>query len=54
MGYSPSKKQLDLKDFLSKPAKKRPGAKTFGYQKFRTPPTPVAEPAAQPAEEKSE
>ncbi|MCA0941976.1 hypothetical protein LCM08_17975 [Salipiger pacificus] len=54
MGYSPSKKQLDLKEFLSQPAKKRPGAKTFGYQRTRTAPTPVLKPAAQPTEEKSE
>lgn len=34
MGYSQPKKQLDLKEFLSTPAKKRPGAKKFGYRKF--------------------
>ena len=43
-----------LKDFLSQPAKKRPGAKTFGYQRTRTAPTPVPKSEAQPTEEKSE
>lgn len=43
MGYSPPKKQLDLKDFLSKPAKKRPGAKGFGFRKF---PAAKVQPAA--------
>ncbi|GGG67158.1 hypothetical protein GCM10011415_12590 [Salipiger pallidus] len=42
MGYSPPKKQLDLKDFLSKPAKKRSGAKGFGYRKFPTNPVKPA------------
>lgn len=39
MGYSQPKKQLDLKEFLSKPAKKRPGAKKFGYRRFPAAPT---------------
>ncbi|SFQ75606.1 hypothetical protein [Donghicola eburneus] len=30
MGYSQPKKQLDLKDFLSTPAKKRPTRGKFG------------------------
>ena len=38
MGYSQPKKQLDLKEFLSTPAKKRPGAKTFGYRRLPTAP----------------
>ena len=29
MGYSPTKKQLDLKEFLSTPAKKRPLVRKF-------------------------
>ncbi|WP_165354672.1 hypothetical protein [Tropicimonas sp. IMCC6043] len=42
MGYSCPKKQLDLKEFLSTPAKKRPGAKGFGFRKY---PAAKAEPA---------
>lgn len=34
MGYSPSKKQLDLREFLSSPAKKRTGGKTFGFRNY--------------------
>lgn len=34
MGYSSPKKQLDLKEFLSTPAKKRPGGKGFGFRKY--------------------
>lgn len=34
MGYSTPKKQLDLKEFLSQPAKKRPGAAKFGNRKY--------------------
>ena len=30
MGYSTPKKQLDLKEFLSQPAQKRPFKRTFG------------------------
>lgn len=33
MGYSPPKKQLDLKEFLSTPAKKRPYNRKFGAMK---------------------
>ncbi|MER5172592.1 hypothetical protein [Thioclava sp. GXIMD2076] len=32
MGYSPTKKQLDLKEFLSQPGKKNTGRKSFGYR----------------------
>lgn len=34
MGYSSPKKQLDLKEFLSIPAKKRSGGKGFGPRKY--------------------
>lgn len=34
MGYSPPKKQLDLKEFLSQPAKKRPGTTGFGRRRI--------------------
>ncbi|WP_288997443.1 hypothetical protein [uncultured Gemmobacter sp.] len=37
MGYSSPKKQLDLKEFLSTPATKRPSAKGFGFRKYRFP-----------------
>lgn len=33
MGYSQPKKQLDLKEFLSTPAKKRPYNRKFGAMK---------------------
>ncbi|SDF65836.1 hypothetical protein SAMN04488105_14311 [Salipiger thiooxidans] len=33
MGYSQPKKQLDLKEFLSTPAKKRPYNRKFGTMK---------------------
>lgn len=33
MGYSPPKKQLDLKEFLSQPAKKLP-KRGFGYRRM--------------------
>lgn len=42
MGYSSPKKQLDLKEFLSAPAKKRPGGKGVGFRKY---PAVKAEPA---------
>ena len=41
MGYSQPKKQLDLKDFLSTPAKKRPTRRKFGDMK---PQATVSEP----------
>ena len=34
MGYSTPKKQLDLREFLSQPAKKLPGAAKFGNRKY--------------------
>lgn len=34
MGYSPSKKQLDLREFLSSPAKTRTGGKKFGFRNY--------------------
>lgn len=37
MGYSVSKKQLDLKEFLSTPAKKRPNTRKFGSFKPQVP-----------------
>ena len=37
MGYSQPKKQLDLKEFLSTPAKKPAGGKRFGFGKFPVP-----------------
>lgn len=33
MGYSQPKKQLDLKEFLSTPAKKRPASRKWGMSK---------------------
>lgn len=33
MGYSSPKKQLDLKAFLSEPAKRRPGGKGYGFNR---------------------
>jgi len=46
MGYSTPKKQLDLKEFLSQPAKKLP-TRRFGERKSPTKPTLHAEAAAQ-------
>lgn len=37
MGYSSPKKPLDLKEFLSTPATKRPSAKGFGFRKYPFP-----------------
>jgi hypothetical protein len=51
MGYSTPKKPLDLKEFLSQPASRRP-AKGFGFQrKFNQPekPAPEADPEPQVA-----
>ncbi len=45
MGYSPQKKQLDLKEFLSQPAKQRPG-KGFGFRRGPTKPAQSTEQAA--------
>lgn len=36
MGYSPQKKQLDLKEFLSTPAKKRPYKSKFDMMRKQT------------------
>lgn len=49
MGYSVPKKQLDLKEFLSTPAKKRPLVRKFGsfkpqVQSPQTSAPPVAKP----------
>lgn len=49
MGYSVPKKQLDLKEFLSTPAKKRPFGRKFGsfkpqVQAPQTSTPPVAKP----------
>jgi hypothetical protein len=43
MGYSHPKKQLDLTEFLSTPAKKRPYIRKFGAMK---PQTATLKPAA--------
>ena len=45
MGYSQPKKQLDLKEFLSTPAKRRPGGKKFGYRTLTTAPATSQEDA---------
>lgn len=54
MGYSPQKKQLDLKEFLAQPAKKRTGGKGFSFRSSgpRTA-TAAREPAADPDAKKS-
>lgn len=54
MGYSVPKKQLDLKAFLSTPAKKRPLVRKFGSFKPQVQ-APVAAdaPAAEPDEAKN-
>ncbi|MEN9059975.1 hypothetical protein [Ponticoccus litoralis] len=49
MGYSVPKKQLDLKEFLSTPAKKRPFSRNFGSikpqaQASKTDTPPVTKP----------
>ncbi|WP_198135739.1 hypothetical protein [Sagittula stellata] len=46
MGYSQPKKQLDLKEFLSTPAKKRPYGRKFGAMK---PQAATAKPDETPA-----
>lgn len=51
MGYSAPKKQLDLKEFLSKPATRRPGGNGFGYRKFTTVKVPPVKVAAEKPEE---
>ncbi|MBT9383484.1 hypothetical protein KM176_06410 [Pseudooceanicola sp. CBS1P-1] len=49
MGYSQPKKQLDLKEFLSTPAKKRPYNRKFGAPKPQTvAPKPTETPATEP------
>lgn len=42
MGYSQPKKQLDLKEFLSTPAKKRPHSRKFGNAKPQVQPPQAA------------
>ncbi|WP_341485338.1 hypothetical protein [Thioclava sp. GXIMD4215] len=37
MGYSSPKKQLDLKAFLSEPAKRRPGNKGYNFHRSAAP-----------------
>ncbi|WP_335949950.1 hypothetical protein [Salipiger bermudensis] len=49
MGYSQPKKQLDLREFLSTPAKKKPFGRKFGSAKPQAQPTKVA-PQAKPDE----
>ncbi|GHF66359.1 hypothetical protein [Seohaeicola zhoushanensis] len=51
MGYSVPKKQLDLREFLSKPATKRPGSNGFGFRKF---PTVKAKPVEDTREEQED
>jgi hypothetical protein len=47
MGYSPPKKQLDLKEFLSQPAKRLPRKNRFSFRNPTTkPPEPTAEKVA--------
>mgnify|MGYP003124781866 CR=1 FL=1 len=54
MGYSQPKKQLDLKDFLSTPAKKRPYSRKFGAMKPQAAtPKPTATPAIDPKDAES-
>ncbi|WP_171054069.1 hypothetical protein [Arenibacterium halophilum] len=49
MGYSQPKKQLDLKEFLSKPAVKLPYNRKFGLMKPQAAPAkPTATPAIKP------
>lgn len=44
MGYSPPKKQLDLKEFLSQPAKRLPRKNHFSFRnQAPKPPQPTAE-----------
>lgn len=50
MGYSTPKKQLDLKEFLSEPAKKRSYKRTFGNQPRPKPADQVDDPGNVPAE----
>jgi hypothetical protein len=51
MGYSVPKKQLDLKEFLSTPAKKRPLIRKFGSFQSQVPaPAAPDAPAAKPDE----
>ena len=51
MGYSQPKKQLDLKEFLSAPAKKRPYNRKFGAMKPQAAPSkPAATPAIDPTD----
>ncbi|MCB1329744.1 MAG: hypothetical protein KDK28_09975 [Maritimibacter sp.] len=51
MGYSPPKKQLDLKEFLSQPAKRLPRKNHFSFRNQATknqatkPPQPAADKA---------
>lgn len=46
MGYSPPKKQLDLKEFLSQPAKRLPRKNHFTFRNQATKsPQPAAEQA---------
>ncbi|EPX80513.1 hypothetical protein [Salipiger mucosus] len=52
MGYSSPKKQLDLKEFLSTPAKKRPGGKGFSYRKYDAPKAQPAEAASEKPDDK--
>lgn len=46
MGYSPPKKQFDLKEFLKAPAKKKPGGKNFSFQRYPRKTTPSSGNAA--------
>ena len=51
MGYSTPKKQLDLKEFLSEPAKRLPPRNRFS---FRAKPAQTAEPAVVKSPEQSD
>jgi hypothetical protein len=50
MGYSTPKKQLDLKEFLSQPAKKLPRKLTFGSRSRMNPVDRLEDTAEAPAE----
>lgn len=50
MGYSTPKKQFDLKEFLSQPAKKKSFKRTFGNRPRPKPENQVDDAASAPAE----
>jgi len=54
MGYSTPKKQLDLKEFLSQPAKKATYKRTFGNRPKPKPADPVEDAGSAKAQEPEE